>query len=199
MGVAKRQTGESGFSCEICQLAAFTRFARQSTRNPHIPQDWQFTRSSLGRPELVGAPLPLRFSLTHTRGLAACVITQGVDCGVDAEQLSVRRHAVGIAERMFAAEELAALNALEGQAFLEYFYACWTLREAYCKARGLGLARCGREVHFVSDPVAGWQLRGRGGGTADWQLGLEQATDSHLVAVAVRTPGCAFDFREFIP
>jgi 4'-phosphopantetheinyl transferase len=167
------------------------------------PAAWQFTHSAGGRPEIATGQteLPLRFNLTHTRGLAACVITQAVDCGVDAEVLTTRRHALGIAARMFAAEELAALHELQGQAFLHYFYSCWTLREAYCKGRGVGLAGCGKDFRFEQDPRAGWQLwRAQAGAVSDdWRLRVEQVTDSHLVAVAVNAPRCGFHFYDFTP
>lgn len=167
------------------------------------PAAWQFNHSTGGRPEIATGQteLPLRFNLTHTRGLAACVITQAIDCGVDAEVLTARRHAMGIAARMFAAEELAALRDLQGQAFLDYFYSCWTLREAYCKARGVGLAGCGRDFRFEHDPRAGWQLwcAEADAVTSDWRLRVEQVTDSHLVAVAVNAPRCGFHFYDFTP
>jgi phosphopantetheinyl transferase len=120
---------------------------------------------------------------------------------VDAEVLTTRRHAWGIAERMFTAEELAALHELQGQAFLHYFYSCWTLREAYCKGRGVGLAGCGKDFRFEQDPRAGWQLwRAQAGAVSDdWRLRVEQVTDSHLVAVAVNAPRCGFHFYDFTP
>ena len=167
------------------------------------PAAWQFAHCAGGRPEIATGQteLPLRFNLTHTRGLAACVITQAVDCGVDAEVLTNRRHAMGIAARMFAAEELAALHGLEGQAFLEYFYSCWTLREAYCKARGVGLAGCGKDFRFQHDPRAGWQLwcADADAVTGEWRLRVAQVTDSHLVAVAVNAQRCGFHFYDFMP
>ena len=57
------------------------------------PESWRFEANAWGRPEITGpagAP-PLRFNLSHTTGLAACVVTRDADCGVDVESLDRRR------------------------------------------------------------------------------------------------------------
>jgi 4'-phosphopantetheinyl transferase len=56
---------------------------------PNIaPEEWRFHRTARGKPylppTLAGAP-PIHFSLSHTRGLVACVISRGAAVGVDAE------------------------------------------------------------------------------------------------------------------
>lgn len=153
------------------------------------PAAWVFRRERHGRPEIASPDpgLPLRFNLTHTRGLVACVVTHSIDCGVDAEKLELRRNAMGIAARMFAREELQVLRGLSGQAFLEQFYAFWTLREAYCKARGFGLAHAGKHFHFERDAGARWQicLDTEKSAGRHWALAVERVHDSHLLAVAV--------------
>ena len=165
------------------------------------PAAWIFSHTVKGRPEIAGPDtgLPLRFNLTHTRGLAACVVTHSVDCGVDAEQLSVRRHAMEIAARMFAAEELEVLRGLVGQAFLEQFFACWTLREAYCKARGVGLAGSGKHFRFERDASGAWQLycgdQSASGG--HWQLAVEHVPATYMVAVAVNAAATGIRVLEF--
>jgi 4'-phosphopantetheinyl transferase len=153
------------------------------------PSDWQFSSATHGRPEIAQPDrgMSLRFNLTHTRGLAACIVTQTLDCGVDAEALVMRRHAVGVAERMFAEAELQLLRDLEGPDWQDEFIDLWTLREAYCKACGTGLANSGRYFHFERDREGGWQIRFTGSSTAasDWHVSVERVVDSHKVAVAV--------------
>lgn len=168
------------------------------------PAAWQFSLSSGGRPEIAHPDpgMSLRFNLTHTRGLAACIVTQTLDCGVDAEALAVRRHAMGIAERMFADEELRLLRDLEGPDLQDEFINLWTLREAYCKACGTGLANSGKYFHFERDQDDGWQIRYTGDSAAvpGWYLAVERVVDSHKVAVAVHVAdrsAFATRFREF--
>jgi 4'-phosphopantetheinyl transferase len=103
------------------------------------PEAWQFRRGSHGRPEIAHPASRLRFSLSHTRGLAACAVVLDREVGVDVEDLS-RDPATGVAERFFSPLEaddvLNAPAGTRGIRFLEY----WTLKEAYAKARGLGLS-----------------------------------------------------------
>jgi len=114
------------------------------------PCDWRFSQGPHGRPEIISDSQPrLRFNLTHTNGLAACIVTLDDDCGIDAERLSERHNTLGVAKRLFSAPELEQLVQHEGQDFLEYFYAHWTLREAYVKARGIGLSLLNRQLRFA--------------------------------------------------
>jgi len=120
---------------------AMVRTVLSSYADVH-PSAWQFSYNPYGRPEISAPDIntPLRFNLTHTEGLVACLVTLNSDCGIDAENLRLPGNPQGIAEKMFATSERHALNQLQGQAFLERFLTYWTLREAYCKAIGLGLS-----------------------------------------------------------
>ncbi len=157
------------------------------------PTAWEFAASRLGRPEL-SAPVPLarlRFNLTHTRGLAACVVTSTADCGIDVEQLERPLKPLRIAEHSFAAEELHDLeNRTDGEV-RERFFTYWTLKEAYYKARGSGIpfrmtgarfelespARIAFAPTVEEDAMAG-----------EWQFALTRPTAAHVMAVALR-PG----------
>lgn len=113
------------------------------------PSAWRFTRKAHGRPEIANSDIPpLRFNLTHTNGLSACVVTLNDDCGIDAEQLDAGRSLQAVARRMFSPAEASQLESMDGEARLEYFYSRWTLREAYVKARGIGLSLPTREIEF---------------------------------------------------
>ena len=156
------------------------------------PSAWQFSQNQYGRPEISGpdsAP-PLRFNLTHTNGLVACVVTLELDCGIDVEQLSARGNLLGIAEKMFAVSEQQDLKNLDGQAFLERFFTYWTLREAYCKALGVGIAWSKSNYGFVEEGDERWGIRFDMPSSNEgfhWQFVLNKPTTEHLLAVAVRT------------
>ncbi|ACY16865.1 4'-phosphopantetheinyl transferase family protein [Haliangium ochraceum] len=101
----------------------------------------RFAAGPWGRPELAGAePAPLRFNLSHTHGLAALVITRSADCGVDVEAVDRIRDPLALADSVFAPAERAALRAEAPARQNERFFAYWTLKEAYIKARGMGLS-----------------------------------------------------------
>jgi len=153
------------------------------------PADWRFTHGKRGRPEIhpdLGSRL--RFNLTHTRGLAACVVTLDVDCGIDAELLHERNNPLGVAQRMFSSRELMALGQREGEDFLTYFYRHWTLREAYVKARGIGISF---PTHQLCFEVNGEKVSVEFDDTVDdceknWHFQLIRPNASHIVALALR-------------
>lgn len=158
------------------------------------PSVWQFSANEFGRPEISSPDLSqsLRFNLTHTSGLAACVITLDTDCGIDAEKIRARGDQAGIAGKMFAETEQAELKKLEGQAFMERFFVYWTLREAYCKALGVGIARSGKDYSFERDSEGHYGIRflhRSNGQDGHWQFTILRPGTDHMLAVAVRSEG----------
>ncbi len=160
------------------------------------PADWQFSRGKQGRPEILrsaGMP-PLRFNLTHTRGLAACVVTQDIACGIDAERIIARGNPYAVAEKMFAARELADLKARDDEGFLDRFYVYWTLHEAYSKAQGVGLTRSENRYAFIAEPTGQFTLEPGDvlqAGASDWCFEVSRPTAEHVVSVAFRSADCA--------
>jgi len=110
-----------------------------SRHAPVDPAAWRFAAGAYGRPEIAAPATRLRFSLSHTRGLAACAIAVDLDFGLDVED-TTRGAPLEVADRWFAPPELADLTALSPSAREDRFFVYWTLKEAYMKARGLGLA-----------------------------------------------------------
>jgi 4'-phosphopantetheinyl transferase len=152
------------------------------------PATWCFESTKHGRPEIAAPQLPLclRFNLSHTPGLAACVVVLDNDCGIDVEFVSSRCNLPDIAQRMFAEPELADLQQLHGAHRLQRFFSYWTLREAYCKAQGTGLAHNNRGFWFEQDTDGHFRvcLPNRAA-SARWQLDVLQPTDEHALALAV--------------
>ncbi|MFT7622889.1 MAG: 4'-phosphopantetheinyl transferase [Myxococcota bacterium] len=104
--------------------------------------DWVFTTGSHGRPEPApGLADGLRFNLSHAHGLVAVLLHGPHDAGVDVEPCQRDVGFLSIARFSFAPAELedvAAQTTLDARR--QRFFAIWTLKEAYIKARGLGLA-----------------------------------------------------------
>ena len=157
------------------------------------PADWRFAVARRGRPEIATPQgSSLRFNLSHTAGLAACVVTDGWDCGIDVESRGRRRDPLFAAKRVLTPAERAALAALPEGERREHFLTFWTLKEAYAKARGSGLALPFRHYGFavdadairieISDP------RARDVGE-DWQFASLCPTPDHTLAVALRRGG----------
>ena len=93
---------------------------------------------------------------------------------------------------MFADAELVALNKLDGRAFLEQFFIFWTLREAYCKALGVGLGFSKKDYVFETGSDDGVKIRFDAPASDSgkrWQFTIIRPGEEHLVAVAIRTEG----------
>jgi len=158
------------------------------------PPAWQFSANEFGRPEIANPDISrsLRFNLTHTSGLAACVVTMNMDCGIDAEEMRARGDQMGIAGKMFAATEQAELQQLQGSAFLERFLTYWTLREAYCKALGVGIAYSKKDYFFAAESDGRYAIRFESpsnGQDRHWRFAILRPGADHMVAVATRSEG----------
>jgi 4'-phosphopantetheinyl transferase len=101
---------------------------------------WRFAPDAYGCLALVGASIGApRFNLSHAEGLVVCAVAD-MTVGVDVEKADERRTDPGIWRHYFAPAEVAALTALPPEARTERFFTYWTLKEAYIKARGLGVS-----------------------------------------------------------
>jgi 4'-phosphopantetheinyl transferase len=106
------------------------------------PRDLRFRYSARGKPALVGeADRPiLFFNLAHSHGLALYALSWNRALGVDVERIRSDMALETVGERFFSPRERAVLGALPSEARAEAFFACWTRKEAYIKARGEGLS-----------------------------------------------------------
>jgi len=100
-----------------------------------------FARNEYGKPALA-EPLgcPVTFSLSHTKGLSVCAVASEQMIGVDVESLQRTNNHQDIAKRFFAPSEATFLESLNEAQKRPEFLRLWTLKEAFIKARGLGLS-----------------------------------------------------------
>ena len=104
------------------------------------PRDWVFDKGEKDKPEVVNAPLPLRFNISHTKNLIACAVTLTDDIGCDVENTGRSNDVLAIAQRYFSQQETTELFSLPIEQQRNRFFDYWTLKESYIKAWGLGLA-----------------------------------------------------------
>jgi 4'-phosphopantetheinyl transferase len=104
------------------------------------PADWQFIKGEHGKPEIVNAPLPIRFNLSHTGRWVVCAVSREQSIGIDIEHTERKNDVRAIAEHYFSVKEVEALFQLEFRQQGERFFDYWTLKEAYMKARGEGIS-----------------------------------------------------------
>ena len=158
------------------------------------PQDWTFVANVHGRPELLDRPAgvpDLRFNISHTEGLIACAVTIGREVGVDVEHVG-RRLTHDVPARFFAPREVADLNALPEPERDRIFFDYWTLKEAYIKARGFGLALPLGDFAFRLNPPNPPQITfepSLDDDPATWQFLQGWPTTNHRLALAIRRDG----------
>lgn len=152
------------------------------------PSALAFTRNEYGKPEL--DPPALRFNLTNTVDLVACVVAGGVEVGVDAEPLSRGGQVLDVATTVFTEAERAALAALPLPEREQRAVRLWTSKEAYMKARGMGMSLPVEKIELDLD-VPGGRLRFFDPLTdapSRWTITTREI-DGHLVATCIEGGG----------
>ena len=84
-------------------------------------------------------PAELHFNLTHSRGAVALAVSRR-EVGVDVEDRRRRVEYLALAERFFSPPESEHLRRLPERELPEAFFAIWTLKEAFVKGLGRGIA-----------------------------------------------------------
>jgi 4'-phosphopantetheinyl transferase len=102
------------------------------------PAELRFTYNAYGKPGVSDSAL--RFNVSHSGGWAMFAVTQAREVGIDIERINERTAIELIPARFFSAWETAQLCALPVEQQTQAFFRCWTRKEAYIKARGLGLS-----------------------------------------------------------
>jgi 4'-phosphopantetheinyl transferase len=92
-----------------------------------------------GKPMLDTPGDGLQFNIAHSHHHALYALARGRRVGVDIERHERLRDAAAIAERFFSPDELAAWRALGAALRARAFVQTWARKEAFVKARGLGL------------------------------------------------------------
>lgn len=106
------------------------------------PREWQFEKNAYGRPHIAShqGHGDLLFNISHTEGLIAIAFAISRDIGVDVERSDRDSDVVQLADRYFSPKEVEDLHAIAQDQQKDRFFDYWTLKEAYIKARGMGLS-----------------------------------------------------------
>jgi 4'-phosphopantetheinyl transferase len=170
------------------------------------PADWRFITNAYGRPEVLDRPAgvaDLHFNLSHTDGLIACAVTVGREVGVDVE-CTTREVTHDVPGRFFAPREVSDLRALPEADQSRVFFDYWTMKEAYIKARGMGLSIPLNDFAFRLRPPALPTIAFEpelDDDPATWQFFQASPTATHRLGLAVRRtgPDLSIRIREVVP
>jgi 4'-phosphopantetheinyl transferase len=173
------------------------------------PDQLRFNTNEYGKPAVADLDpdvAGLSFNLSHTGNLIVLAVAHDCALGVDTESVTAKPACTDLADRFFTKDEAAALRALPSGMQQERFFEYWTLKEAYIKARGMGLAialdRFG--FHFPSsERVSMWMHPDLGDCPSRWRFWQLRAATEYLIAVCAEQHEAAPSFdittRRIVP
>jgi 4'-phosphopantetheinyl transferase len=153
------------------------------------PAAWEFDHAEHGKPRIAKPRgIDLGFSVSHTSSLIAVLVVRGAEAGVDVERIDRDFRVESIAQRFFSPAERAALLNLEEHRRARRFFQLWTAKEAYLKARGLGLLLPldGFSIAFGSGDRPSISFHGITDDAEQWQLEHLAVGEDHAATIAIR-------------
>jgi len=148
------------------------------------PSDLEFEIGRRGKPRLAPAFIKdsLEFNLSHSSEVALIAVTREREIGVDIEHIKENFAFAEVAERYFTTREVSAIRALPQDLQRRAFYQCWTSKEAFLKAKGVGLSGELDEVEILLDGQDSVRVKGT---LAGWYLSELSPCDGYVGAVAL--------------
>ena len=166
------------------------------------PAELQFQYGSYGKPQLTtqnAQQQPLNFNVAHAGSLALFAFTRIGDIGVDLEHIRPEFTGDDIARRFFSANEIAELNELSPELRIKGFFDCWTRKEAFIKAIGIGLSLSLDQFDVSLGPAdepklltTRWDQTEAG----RWSLKTLDVGPDYVAALAVAGHGWHLTYRE---
>ncbi len=154
---------------------------------------WRFTRNASGKPS-VGPDLPtVHFSISHGDSFSVIAVSRENRIGIDIESFAASMDRDFVAS-FLSRRELKAMQRLPQTERQYGTIRSWTLKEAYAKLLGIGLAADLQSFEFHLDParlMSHCEAAEAGSGTTfrTWQM--SGPGGSHHVALAVSQPEAA--------
>jgi 4'-phosphopantetheinyl transferase len=157
------------------------------------PRALSIGKDRWGRPELLGPAKAgeVHFSLSHTQGLVACAVSRWAEVGIDVEATARADLDVLSFAGVFTAEERRRMESIPPSARAKEFFSSWTLKEAYSKARGLGLHLSFMDFAFRFVDGQAPQIEFPGSVADDarrWSFWLDAVAPGHVLALASGRP-----------
>ena len=149
------------------------------------PEELKFAENRYGKPELVHpSSLNLTFNVSHSYKMALIGIARGRQIGVDIEYVKKDFEWQEIIERFFSPREVQMINALPKDLQHRAFFTCWTRKEAYVKATGMGLSLPLKEFDVSPVPGAATLLLSHKE-ASEWSMKEVDVAEPYVATVAV--------------
>jgi 4'-phosphopantetheinyl transferase len=158
------------------------------------PSSIEFSYGQHGKPTLSGGNSlsGLCFNLSHSANLVVYAIARERNLGIDVEHIRPDSAGDDIALRYFSSLEVNELKMLPPEKRVEGFFNCWTRKEAYLKATGMGLhiALDSFAVNLLAEQAAEFLS----GVEAKWHLAAYCPAESYVAAVVYDGAPCAIRY-----
>jgi 4'-phosphopantetheinyl transferase len=155
------------------------------------PDEWPWREGPRGRPEIDLPGVALSFNVAHSGGIVVCAVAREAEVGIDIEDRSRARLDRDLVDRYCSPAEVADIASQPNEGWRDQFLKYWTLKEAYLKARGLGIAVHLSDLSFnLTSPgqVTVEFLDSLAGADPAWAFDLRDLGSDHFVALAASTP-----------
>ena len=136
----------------------------------------------------------LSFNLSHSSGMALYAVAVGRRVSIDIEYMRDDFAALEIAERYFSKDEFEALKSAPIDQRTKAFFKCWSRKESYIKAIGMGVSYPlgGFTVSLVPDAApALLKVDADATEAARWKMYELDATEGYAAALIVENPPVA--------
>lgn len=154
------------------------------------PEDVHFETGEQGKPYLANSgdnKEQLQFNLSHSDTMLLLAVAAGREVGIDVEQGNKNIPFAAMARIAFSLREQQELFTIPGHLQPAAFYRCWTRKEAYMKACGMGFAMKSANFDVTLLPGTPAALL-----TPDepsrWRLVDIAVPEDHYAALAVEGP-----------
>jgi 4'-phosphopantetheinyl transferase len=158
------------------------------------PASLEFSYGQHGKPALSGgnSSSGLCFNLSHSANLVVYAIARERNLGIDVEHIRPDSAGDDIATRYFSAPEVNDLKMLPPEKRVEGFFNCWTRKEAYLKATGMGLRIALDSFAVNLSPSQPAEFLS--GVEAKWHLAAHRPAENYVAAVAYDGVPCAIRY-----
>ncbi len=147
----------------------------------------RFCYGDQGKPRLAeqGGAGGLHFNLSHADGMAVLAFTRRGEVGVDVERVRTDAPWEEIAAYVLSCRDRVLLRNIPGALRRRAFFATWTCKEAYLKARGQGLSFPLNRIDVSLAPLALRRVGCDEQEAARWSLRELRVGGDYVAAVAV--------------
>lgn len=149
------------------------------------PEAVKFSYGAYGKPSVSG----LQFNMSHSHNVGILALAENRELGVDVEHIRADFATEDIARRFFSRAEVEGFNSLPVNERVAAFFRCWTRKEAYIKAIGLGMSQPLDEFDVTLRPEEpATLLYAKEDDAARWEMSDLDVGPDYAGAVIVEAP-----------